>query len=56
MLDKKECLLRLADLGAAYRSVMGMHFSTMSLVQVVPLVEDEVRVEIEATAVVPKSS
>lgn len=46
--------MRLTDLGAAYRSVMGMHFPTMSLVQVVALVEDEVRVEIEATAVVQK--
>jgi hypothetical protein len=33
---------------------MGMHFPTMSLVQVVALVEDEARVEIETTAVVPK--
>jgi enamine deaminase RidA (YjgF/YER057c/UK114 family) len=48
-------LLRLTDRGAADRSVMGMHFLTMSLVvQVVALVEDEARVEIEATAVVPK--
>jgi enamine deaminase RidA (YjgF/YER057c/UK114 family) len=54
VLDKKEYLLRLTDLGAAYRSVMGMHFPTMSLVQVVALVEDEVRVEIEATAIVRK--
>jgi enamine deaminase RidA (YjgF/YER057c/UK114 family) len=52
--DKKEYLLRLADLGAAYRSVMGVHFPTMSLVQIVILVEDEAHVEIEATAVVPK--
>jgi enamine deaminase RidA (YjgF/YER057c/UK114 family) len=33
---------------------MGMHFPAMSLVQVVALVEDEARVEIETTAVVPK--
>jgi enamine deaminase RidA (YjgF/YER057c/UK114 family) len=33
---------------------MGMHFLAMSLVQVVALVEDEARVEIETTAVVPK--
>lgn len=54
VLDKHEYLLRLPDLGAAYRSVMGNHFPTMSLVQVVALVEDAARVEIEATAVVPK--
>lgn len=53
VLEKRNILLRLTDPGAAYRSVMGMHFPTMSLVQVVALVEDEARVEIEATAVVP---
>lgn len=41
-------------LGQAYRSVMGAHFPAMTLVQVGALVEDEARVEIEATAVVPK--
>jgi enamine deaminase RidA (YjgF/YER057c/UK114 family) len=51
--DKKEYLSRLSDLGQAYRSVMGKHFPTMTLVQVVALVEDEAKVEIEATAVVP---
>ena len=33
---------------------MCTHFPTMSLVQVVALVEDEARVKIEATAGVPK--
>ena len=51
--SKQEYLSRLADLGAAYRSVMGKHFPTMTLVQVVALVEDQAKVEIEATAVVP---
>jgi enamine deaminase RidA (YjgF/YER057c/UK114 family) len=32
---------------------MGKHFPTMTLVQVVALVEDLAKVEIEATAVVP---
>lgn len=53
VIDKTEYLSRLGDLGKAYRSVMGQHFPAMSLVQVVALVEDEARVEIEATAVVP---
>ena len=44
---------RLSELGQAYRSVMGKHFPVMTLVQVVALVEDQARVEIEATAVVP---
>jgi enamine deaminase RidA (YjgF/YER057c/UK114 family) len=53
VVDKREYLSRLTELGEAYRSVMGKHFPTMTLVQVVALVEDEARVEIEATAVVP---
>jgi enamine deaminase RidA (YjgF/YER057c/UK114 family) len=51
--SKQEYLAHLNDLGAAYRSVMGKHFPTMTLVQVVALVEDKAKVEIEATAVVP---
>jgi len=51
--SKQEYLARLSDLGAAYRGVMGKHFPTMTLVQVVALVEDAAKVEIEATAVVP---
>jgi enamine deaminase RidA (YjgF/YER057c/UK114 family) len=53
ILDKREYLSRLNDLGQAYRSVMGKHFPTMSLVQVAALVEDRAKIEIEATAVVP---
>ena len=53
VIDKQEYLSRLSELGAAYRSVMGAHFPAMTLVQVVALVEDAARVEIEATAVVP---
>jgi enamine deaminase RidA (YjgF/YER057c/UK114 family) len=54
VLDKQEYLNRLRELGAAYRDVMGRHFPAMTLVQVSALVEDKARVEIEATAVVPK--
>jgi enamine deaminase RidA (YjgF/YER057c/UK114 family) len=52
--DKKEYLSRLAEVGEAYRSVMGIHFPAMTMVQVVALVEDEAKVEIEASAVMPK--
>jgi enamine deaminase RidA (YjgF/YER057c/UK114 family) len=52
--DKKEYLSRLSELGQAYRSVMGKHFPVMTLVQVVALVEDQAKLEIEATAVVPE--
>jgi enamine deaminase RidA (YjgF/YER057c/UK114 family) len=51
--SKQEYLASLGDLGAAYRAVMGKHFPTMTLVQVMALVEDQAKVEIEATAVVP---
>jgi enamine deaminase RidA (YjgF/YER057c/UK114 family) len=43
----------LSEIGAAYRGVMGKHFPTMSVVQVVSLVEAQAKVEIEATAVLP---
>jgi enamine deaminase RidA (YjgF/YER057c/UK114 family) len=52
--DKQEYLARLNDLGKAYQAVMGRHFPAMTMVQVVALIEDEAKVEIEATAVVPK--
>ena len=53
--DKKEYMSRLGDLGQAYRAVMGKNFPAMTLVQVVALVEDQAKVEIEATAVLPVS-
>lgn len=53
IVDKTEYVRRLAEVGEAYRSVMGRHFPAMSVVQVVALVEDRAKVEIEATAVVP---
>lgn len=54
VLHKKDYLSRLRELGDAYRGVMGRHFPAMTLVQVGALVEDKARLEIEATAVVPK--
>lgn len=52
--DKQEYLGALRDVGAAYRDVIGRHYPAMALVQVVALVEDRAKVEIEATAVVPE--
>ena len=52
--DKAEYLARARDVGAAYRRVMGKHFPAMSLVEVKALVEDRAKVEIEATAVLPR--
>ncbi len=51
--DKAEYLASLKELGRAYREVIGRHYPAMALVQVVALVEDRAKVEIEATAVVP---
>lgn len=53
VLDGREYLSRLRELGAAYRGVMGRHFPAMTLVQISALVEEGAKVEIEATAVVP---
>ena len=51
--DRREYLDNLAGVGTAYREVIGRHYPAMSLLQVVALVEDRAKVEIEATAVVP---
>ncbi len=51
--SKQDYISRLRDVGGAYRRVLGRHFPAMTLVQVVALVEDRAKVEIEATAVVP---
>jgi enamine deaminase RidA (YjgF/YER057c/UK114 family) len=49
--DKQEYLGSLRSVGSAYRDVIGAHYPAMSLLQVVALVEDRAKVEIEATAV-----
>jgi enamine deaminase RidA (YjgF/YER057c/UK114 family) len=51
--DKAEYLARLREVGVAYREVIGKHYPAMTMVQVVALIEDDAKVEIEATAVVP---
>lgn len=42
----------LAEIGAAYRELIGRHYPAMSVVVVAGLLEPRARVEIEATAVV----
>jgi len=54
VVDMDEYLSNLKALGKAYRDVIGAHYPSMALVQVVRLVETSARVEIEATAVVPR--
>ncbi len=51
--DKAEYLANLKGMGAAYREVIGRHYPAMAAMQVVALVEDRAKVEIQATAVVP---
>ena len=51
--DKAEYLANLKGIGEAYREVIGRHYPAMAAMQVVALVEDRAKVEIQATAVVP---
>jgi len=51
--DKAEYLANLKGIGQAYREIVGRHFPAMAAVQVVALIEDRAKVEIQATAVVP---
>lgn len=53
VLDKKEYVNAYPQIGTAYREIIGRHFPAMTAVQVVALIEDQARVEIEVTAVVP---
>lgn len=50
--DKKEYLASAKEIGAAWRDILGKVFPCMALVQVVALVEDEAKIEIETTAVI----
>jgi enamine deaminase RidA (YjgF/YER057c/UK114 family) len=50
--DKREYLSRGKELGEVYRRVFGRHFPAMTAVQVVALMEDRAKIEIEVTAVV----
>ena len=54
--DKQEYLGAIKEVGAAYRELIGRHYPTMAVVQVVALMEDEAKVEIETTAVVPEAA
>jgi enamine deaminase RidA (YjgF/YER057c/UK114 family) len=51
---KKEYLDNLENIGKAYRETIGRHFPAMAVVEVTALVEDDAKVEVQATAVVPK--
>ena len=51
--DKKEYLAQQAEIGKAFREVIGSFNIAMTAVQVAALIEDRAKVEIEVTAVVP---
>ncbi|HEV7834560.1 MAG TPA: RidA family protein [Caballeronia sp.] len=53
VIDKREYVAALRDVGSAFRDLIGNYDIAMSAVQVVALIEDEAQVEIEATAVIP---
>jgi len=52
--DTEDYMSHQKEIGEVYRSVMGKHYSAMTLVKVAGLIEEGAKVEIEATAVVPK--
>ncbi len=52
--DTEEYKSHQKEIGEAYRSVIGNHYSAMTLVKVAGLIEEGAKVEIEATAVVPR--
>jgi enamine deaminase RidA (YjgF/YER057c/UK114 family) len=53
IIDKQEYLACSKDLGPVYQELMGDHYPVMTVVVVAGLLEEQARVEIEATAVVP---
>jgi enamine deaminase RidA (YjgF/YER057c/UK114 family) len=54
VVDIDEYLTNLKELGKIYRTIFGAHYPAMALLQVVRLVEKAARVEIEATAIIPR--
>lgn len=54
LIDKSEYLGQAEKIGSIYREIIGRHFPAMTVVQVSSLLEDDARVEIEVTAVVPE--
>jgi enamine deaminase RidA (YjgF/YER057c/UK114 family) len=51
--DKREYLAAGAEIGRAFREIIGAYNAAMTAVEVRALIEDRAKVEIEATAVVP---
>ncbi|WHU04214.1 RidA family protein [Sphingomonas sp. NIBR02145] len=51
--SRDEYLAQIAEIGAAYRELIGRNYPAMAVVQVAALVEAEAKIEIETIAVVP---
>ena len=51
--DKREYLAAWREIGAAFKEVIGSFYPAMTAVQVLALIEDRAKVEIEVTAVIP---
>ena len=51
--DKREYLAQSREIGAAFRELIGSFNAAMTAVEVTALMEDQAKVEIEVTAVVP---
>lgn len=52
--DMAEYSSNLKDIGKVYRETIGKHFPAMAAMQVMALVEDRAKIEIQATAVIPE--
>jgi len=54
--SRDEYLADIAEIGAAYRELIGRNYPAMAVVEVAALVEAEAKVEIETIAVVPTAA
>lgn len=52
VVEKREYLAALREIGAIWRELIGPHYPAMAVVEVKGLIEDTARIEIETTAVV----
>ncbi len=53
ILDRDEYMSKGREIGAVYREIIGDHYPPMSVVIVSGLIEQQARLEIEATAIIP---
>ena len=51
--SRTEYLDEVREIGRVWREVMGKHYPAMAVVQVVALIENRAKVEIESTAMIP---